>query len=151
MINTSTRQNWMSVLAHSPASEVAEHWQSLNLEPEYHVIRSPEIGLLQVQGRMGGEGCRFFIGDVTVTRAVVQLSGGDNNDYGYSYVIGRDKAHAELCALIDVLLQQPTKHALLQARLIAPLHKQLNARRERRRQEIATSQVDFFALTRGED
>lgn len=151
MINTSTRQHWMSVLAHSPASEVAEQWQSLNLEPEYHLIRPPEVGLLQVQGRMGGEGCRFFIGDVTVTRAVVQLSGADNNGYGYGYVIGRDKAHAELSALIDALLQQPTQHAWLQARLIAPLHKQLSARRERRAQEVAASQVDFFTLVRGED
>ncbi|MCX8957677.1 phosphonate C-P lyase system protein PhnG [Erwinia psidii] len=151
MINTSTRQHWMSVLAHSPASELAKRWQSLHLDVGYHLIRPPEIGLIQVQGRMGGEGNRFLMGDVTVTRAVVQLAERESNDYGYSYVIGRDKAHAELSALIDALLQQPPQHELLQTRLIAPLDKQLNARRARRAQDVATSQVDFFTLVRGED
>ncbi|MBJ7221983.1 MULTISPECIES: phosphonate C-P lyase system protein PhnG [unclassified Brenneria] len=151
MINTAIRQHWMSVLAHSPTSELTELWQSLNLTPEYHLIRSPEVGLLQVQGRMGGEGRRFFMGDVTVTRAVVQLSGDDNGGYGYSYVIGRNKAHAELSALIDALLQIPSQYDLLQVRLITPLHTRLTAKRQQRKREIATSQVDFFTLVRGED
>ncbi|MEC5341256.1 phosphonate C-P lyase system protein PhnG [Brenneria populi] len=151
MINTSLRQHWMSVLAHSPATELMKQWQSLGLSPEYRLIRGPEVGLLQVQGRMGGEGRRFFMGDVTVTRAVIQLADADNDSYGYSYVIGRDRAHAELSALADALLQQPAHHALLQQRLIAPLHAGLTAKRQRRAREVAASQVDFFTLVRGED
>ncbi|PWC14041.1 phosphonate C-P lyase system protein PhnG [Brenneria corticis] len=151
MMNTSIRQHWMSVLAHSPTSGLIELWQSLGLAPEYRLIRSPEVGLLQVQGRAGGEGGRFFMGDVTVTRAVVQLSGNDSGGYGYSYVIGRNKAHAELSALIDALLQQPAQYDLLQTRLIIPLHAQLTAQRQQRAREIAASQVDFFTLVRGED
>ncbi|TYR66822.1 phosphonate C-P lyase system protein PhnG, partial [Serratia marcescens] len=41
------------------------------------------IGLAQLQGRMGATGRRFVLGDMTVTRAVVQL---DNGGYGYSYI-----------------------------------------------------------------
>ncbi|KAA8999015.1 phosphonate C-P lyase system protein PhnG [Affinibrenneria salicis] len=150
MIDTSVRQHWMSVLAHSPASELRALWRPLGLEPAYRLVRAPEVGLIQVQGRMGGEGQRFLMGDVTVTRAVVRLDEPDGAGYGYSYVLGRDMAHAELSAVIDALLQS-SRHELLQARLIAPLHAQQTARRRRRAREIAASQVDFFTLVRGED
>ncbi|MBX9383260.1 phosphonate C-P lyase system protein PhnG, partial [Serratia marcescens] len=84
-----SRQRWMSVLAHSRPEQLRSHWQALNLSPGYRSIRAPEIGLAQLQGRMGATGRRFVLGDMTVTRAVVQL---DNGGYGYSYIAGRDKA-----------------------------------------------------------
>ncbi len=68
--------------------------------------------------RMGASGKRFVMGYATVTRAVVRLEDGM---LGYSYVLGRDKAHAERCALIDALLQQPQTHALLTEKVITPL------------------------------
>lgn len=52
---------------------------------------------------MGGTGERFFAGDATLTRAAVRLTDGT---LGYSWVLGRDKQHAERCALIDALMQQ---------------------------------------------
>ncbi|QAX77552.1 phosphonate C-P lyase system protein PhnG [Yersinia hibernica] len=105
--HSTARQNWMSVLAHSQPAEVLAHWQPLNLSPRYQVIRAPEIGLNQLQARMGGTGRRFILGDMTITRAVIKLS--DHTDiYGYSYIAGRNKPHAELCALLDALLQLST-------------------------------------------
>lgn len=84
---STTRQSWMSVLAHSQPAELLAHWQPLNLSPTYQVIRAPEIGLNQLQARMGATGRRFILGDMTLTRAVIMLNG--NPDiYGYSYIAG---------------------------------------------------------------
>ncbi|KAB7895170.1 phosphonate C-P lyase system protein PhnG [Rouxiella sp. S1S-2] len=142
-----TRQRWMSVLAHSQPSELLAHWQPLNLTPTFQRLRPAETGLTQLQGRMGGTGKRFVMGDMTVTRAVIQLASGV---YGYSYVRGRDKDHAELCAVIDALLQVSGMEELIHKRVIAPLAASQQARREQRAREIASSRVDFFTLVRGE-
>ncbi|MFL4558247.1 phosphonate C-P lyase system protein PhnG [Yersinia kristensenii] len=153
----STRQGWMSVLAHSQPAQLLAHWQPLNLSPQYQVIRPPEIGLNQLQARMGGTGRRFILGDMTITRAVIKLN--DSADiYGYSYIAGRNKPHAELCALVDGLLQLSCIHGkpaglseLLLKTVIHPLAAIQQERRELRARAIATSKVDFFTLVRGED
>jgi alpha-D-ribose 1-methylphosphonate 5-triphosphate synthase subunit PhnG len=141
------RQRWMSVLAHSQPAQLRSHWQALNLNPGYQRLRAPEIGLTQLLGRMGATGRRFVLGDMTVTRAVVQL---ENGSQGYSYVTGRDKEHAELCALIDALLQQPANHELLQLQLIEPLAALQQEQRQLRARAVAASRVDFFTLVRGD-
>ncbi|HHB1426058.1 TPA: phosphonate C-P lyase system protein PhnG [Serratia odorifera] len=147
MQSLSSRQRWMSVLAHSQPAQLRSHWQALNLNPRYQLLRTPEIGLAQLQGRMGATGRRFVLGDMTVTRSVVQL---DNGGHGYSYIAGRDKAHAELCALADALLQQPEHHERLQQRLIEPLAALQQEQRQLRSRAVASSRVDFFTLVRGE-
>lgn len=142
-----TRQRWMSVLAHCRPEELLAHWQPLNLSPQYERIRAAETGLTQLQGRMGGTGKRFVMGDMTITRAVVQT---DSGVYGYSYVAGRNKPHAELCAVIDALLQMQGMDELLHKRVIAPLAALQQERRQQRAREVASSRVDFFTLVRGE-
>lgn len=124
------------------------HWQALNLQPAYTLIRPAEIGLTRLQARMGATGKRFVMGDATVTRAVVQLSDGT---LGYSYLLGRDKAHAERCALLDALLQQPETRQLLEEKIITPLAAWRDEQRQLRAREIASSKVDFFTLVRGDN
>lgn len=141
------RQRWMSVLAHSQPAQLRSHWQALDLHPVYHSLRTPEIGLTQLLGRMGATGRRFVLGDMTVTRAVVQLQHGGQ---GYSYITGRDKAHAELCALIDALLQQPGSQEVLLQQLIEPLAALQQEQRQLRARAVAASRVDFFTLVRGD-
>ncbi|WP_233961731.1 phosphonate C-P lyase system protein PhnG [Pectobacterium versatile] len=142
------RQHWLSVLAFSPVVELEKRWQTLNLHPQYALLRSTEIGLTRLQARMGGTGKRFVLGDMTITRAVVRLADGT---CGYSYVAGRDKTHAERCAVIDALLQLPESHDRLQEHLIKPLAAQRVALCEQRAREIASSKVDFFTLVRGDN
>ncbi|PKH22694.1 phosphonate C-P lyase system protein PhnG [Enterobacterales bacterium CwR94] len=142
------RQRWMSVLAHSQPERLQHYWQALDLHPNYHCLRAPETGLTRLQGRMGGTGRRFIVGDTTVTRAVVQLEDGT---CGYSYVIGRHKTHAELCALIDALLVQANAEHPIHHQLIAPLAAEREEQRALRAREIATSKVDFFTLVRGDN
>ncbi|MDY0993244.1 phosphonate C-P lyase system protein PhnG [Pantoea agglomerans] len=142
------RQRWLSVLAHSSAALLETHWQALNLQPAFTLIRPAEIGLTRLQARMGATGQRFVMGDATVTRAVVQLSDGT---LGYSYLLGRDKAHAERCALLDALLQQPETRQVLEEKIITPLAAWRDEQRQLRAREIASSKVDFFTLVRGDN
>ncbi|NQS85145.1 phosphonate C-P lyase system protein PhnG [Pantoea allii] len=148
MKQQTARQHWLSVLAHSSAAELDAHWQPLNLKPEFTLIRPAEIGLTRLQARMGATGKRFVVGDATVTRAVVRLNDGT---LGYSYLLGRDKAHAERCALMDALLQQTETGELLQEKIITPLAVSREEQRQLRAREIASSKVDFFTLVRGDN
>lgn len=146
--DTSTRQRWMGVLARSQPAALSDRMQALNLTPEYDLIRAPEIGLVQIQARMGGTGERFFAGDATLTRAVIRLNSGT---LGYSYVLGRDKPHAERCAVIDALLQEQPHFQTLMETLIAPLEADRAALIAARQAQINTSRVDFFTLVRGDN
>lgn len=56
--DTATRQRWMRVLASQPAA-LAARMNALSLTPDYDTLRAPEIGLVQIQARMGGTGERF--------------------------------------------------------------------------------------------
>ena len=47
--DTATRQRWMSVLAHSEPQELAARMQTLQLAPQYELIRAPETGLVQLR------------------------------------------------------------------------------------------------------
>ncbi|WP_336667413.1 phosphonate C-P lyase system protein PhnG [Enterobacter mori] len=146
--DTSTRQRWMRVLAHSQPAALAARMNALSLAPDYDTLRAPEIGLVQIQARMGGTGERFFAGDATLTRAAIRLNSGT---LGYSYVLGRDKAHAERCAVIDALLQEQPYFQTLMETLIAPLEADRAARIAARQAEVNASRVDFFTLVRGDN
>jgi len=140
--DTSTRQHWMAVLAHSQPAALQARLSALNLTPDYELIRAPEIGLVQIQARMGGTG------DATLTRAVVRLASGT---LGYSYLLGRNKPHAEQCAVVDALLQEAPHFQTLMETLIAPLEADRAARLAARQAEVNTSRVDFFTLVRGDN
>ncbi|HEO9522110.1 TPA: phosphonate C-P lyase system protein PhnG [Escherichia coli] len=146
--DTATRQHWMSVLAHSQPAELAARLNALNINADYEVIRAAETGLVQIQARMGGTGERFFAGDAMLTRAAVRLTDGT---LGYSWVLGRDKQHAERCALIDALMQQNRHFQNLSETLIAPLDADRMARIAARQAEVNASRVDFFTMVRGDN
>jgi len=79
---------------------------------------------------------------------VVRLTSGT---LGYSYVLGRDKPHAERCAVIDALLQEHPWFQTLMETVIAPLDADRDARLAARQAEVNTSRVDFFTLVRGDN
>ena len=90
------RQHWMRVLARA-GSQLLAHDDELR-RCEHRFIRPAQVGMVMVRGRMGGSGAPFNLGEMTVTRCVVQLADGRS---GHSYVAGRSKRHAELAALAD--------------------------------------------------
>lgn len=69
---------------------------------------------------------------------------------GYSWVQGRDKQHAERCALIDALMQQSRHFQNLSETLIAPLDADRMARIAARQAEANASgstSLRWFAET----
>lgn len=145
---TTDRQRWMAVLAHCPPHMLAERWQTLALNPQYETLRPAETGLVQLKARAGATGEAFFAGDATLTRAAVRLTSGI---CGYSWILGRDKTHAERCALVDALMQDKQLHPTLLETLIHPLAAHREAQLRQREAEVNASRVDFFTLVRGDN
>ncbi len=135
------RQRWMALLAKAPPARLAALLPDL---PAHQHLRQPEVGAVMVRGRVGGTAEPFNLGEVTVTRAAVQLSDGA---VGHAWVQGRDKAHATRAAILDALLQRDaTHHAVIET-----LATEAAARRTTRAAKAAATKVDFFTMVRGED
>lgn len=141
---TASRQAWMQVLAR--AGEHLESYAEMLQANKYRHVREPETGMIMVRARMGGDGAPFNLGEMTVTRCVVQLEDGTT---GHSYVAGRSRLHAELAALADALLQREDSQQWREA-IIAPLHAKYGARAARQAAEVGATRVDFTTLVRGE-
>lgn len=142
---TADRRTWMGLLARAPAARLAALMPA-DL-PAYSLLRAPEVGAVMVEGRAGGTGAPFNLGEMTVTRAVLRLETGE---VGHGHVQGRDKDHARNAALVDALMQTPRADALRRA-VLDPLTAEETTRRTLRQERAAATRVEFFTLVRGED
>jgi alpha-D-ribose 1-methylphosphonate 5-triphosphate synthase subunit PhnG len=97
------------------------------------------------QGRIGGTGDPFNLGEMSVTRCAVQLEDGT---VGHAYVGGRRPRQAELAAIIDALLQDDARRAALLEKLIPPLVEAAAARRRTAAAKAAATKVEFFTVAR---
>ncbi|MGU9982354.1 phosphonate C-P lyase system protein PhnG [Phreatobacter sp. HK31-P] len=111
------------------------------------ILRAPEIGLVMVRGRIGGDGAPFNLGEATVTRAAVALPGGE---VGFGHVLGRDREKARLAALADALWQAPATQDAVEA-LLAPVRERLATEAACKRERAAATRVDFFTMVRGDN
>lgn len=141
---TAARKAWMGLLARAAPARLAGLFPDL---PTHDMLRPPEIGAVMVQGRTGGTGQPFNLGEMTVTRCVLRLGSGA---VGHAHVQGRDKTHATRAAVIDALMQTPAAPTL-RARVLTPLEADETARRSALANRAATTRVEFFTLVRGED
>ncbi len=142
-----TRAAWMSVLAQAQAPVLRDLMAALGARPDFAWLRRPETGTVMVQGRAGGTGAAFNLGEMTVTRCALRLADGR---VGHGYVAGRDLDQARDAALCDALLQGP-EAAAVEAGVIAPLRAARDADAAARGARAAATRVDFFTLVRGED
>lgn len=141
------RQQWMAILAKASVEAIEGCWDSVPGKPQWTCIRPPETGMVMVRARAGGTGQRFNMGEMTVTRCVVRLADGG---VGHAYVAGRDKRHAELAAVIDALMQDPTRRDALADMVLAPLAAAQAAAHDRTARRTAATKVNFFTMVRGE-
>ena len=137
------RRRWMAVLARAGALEISALLADCPPLPGYRRLRGPEAGLVMVQGRQGGGGAAFNLGEMTVTRCTVRTDCGWT---GHAYVAGRDARQAELAALLDALLQDPARNILLSRRVIDPLAAAQRERKEQTARKAAATKVQFFTL-----
>ncbi len=134
----------MATLARSSLAQLQSLIDDAPQKPSYSLPRPPESGLCQVRGRMGGNGRAFNLGEMTMTRCVIQLA---DKTTGVAYICGRDKRRAELAAVADALLLNGS----LPAATVAPLQQAIEQARQSRSAEVAKTKVDFFTLVRGDD
>jgi alpha-D-ribose 1-methylphosphonate 5-triphosphate synthase subunit PhnG len=134
------RQRWMAVLARADAEAVQAR---LGDVPRYTVLRGPEAGLVMVRGRTGGGGAPFNLGEMTATRCTVRT---DTGLVGHAYVAGRNERLAELAALADALLQDPSQQRALLRQVIEPLTELQEARRAEIAAKASATRVQFFAM-----
>src|SRR5262245_60704728 len=142
------RRAAMAVLVEARAEEIADRLGDLGTLPAHETVRAPETGLVMVQGRIGGDGRPFNVGEATVSRAVIRLAGGE---MGFGYALGRDHAKARLVALCDALLQSPAHGPATEERVLAPLRARIAEERARVAANTAATRVDFFTLVRGDN
>jgi alpha-D-ribose 1-methylphosphonate 5-triphosphate synthase subunit PhnG len=132
-------------MAKSPEEALAEFVGRLESLPVYRFLRQPEIGMVMVRGRAGGEGQRFNLGEMTVTRCTVKL---DCGTVGHGYVAGRRALKCELVALLDALMQRSGPDATNLAGFVDALEKEQIVQRERVSRKTAATKVEFFTLVR---
>ena len=145
MTDIATRQHWMAVLARATQGEIDALLQQTGPLPTHELLKAPQTGTVMVEGRAGGAGRRFNLGEATVTRCVVRLEGGA---MGFSYALGRDGRKARLAAVTDALLQGEAETGPLRRGVFALAQRQ-QAARELASRKAAATKVDFFTLVRG--
>ena len=141
------RREWMGVLARADADELTAVWDRVADKPDYRMLRRPEVGLAMVRARAGGTGARFNLGEMSMTRCAVETADGR---IGLSYRAGRDVRAAEIAAVLDALLQDPTRHDALFGAVVAPLRESRKAAQKARAAKVAATKVDFFTMVRGD-
>src|SRR5271154_4702249 len=101
---TAARQRAMGLLARALSRELAGPLAQGFADHGAKDLKPGETGLVMLRGRGGGDGAPFNLGEATVTRAIVELPGGER---GYAHVLGRDAERARLGAAVDPLWREP--------------------------------------------
>jgi len=143
MTEQTARQRWMAILVRASQAEI-ENLLGADL-PCHEVLKAPETGTVMVEGRAGGTGRRFNLGEATVTRCIVRIADGA---MGFSYALGRDARKARLAAILDAKLQADAPGGPLHRGIDALAQRQAAARDIASRKAAATK-VDFSTLVRG--
>lgn len=144
----SARQRVMGLLARGAAHELADaltrNWPRHGARD----LKPVETGLVMLRGRAGGDGAPFNLGEATVTRAVIELPGGER---GYGHVLGRDAERARCAAILDALWLRRESRGEVEGKVLMPIAERLQADKAKVDAETAATRVEFFALVRGED
>ena len=145
--SVSERQGWLSLLARASVAELEQTLLRLSPQPRYEFLRRAEPGMVMLRARMGGTGDPFNLGETSVTRCSVRLSGGG---VGPGYLLGGERRQAELVAVFDALLQDPEHRPRLESSLLDPLRSRLSRQRRDKAVASGSTKVEFFTMVRGE-
>lgn len=137
----------MRLLALADTHTLQSFWNNLSPQPQYTMLRQPEVGLVMIKAQSCGNGQHFHFGEMPISRCAIHL----NDKVGHGCVQGRNKDHALYMALFDALLQEDHRRAELKDSLLALLELALNNTRTQRQKELLKTKVTFFTMVRGED
>jgi alpha-D-ribose 1-methylphosphonate 5-triphosphate synthase subunit PhnG len=143
------RARWMACLARAPQSFLEDRLAHL-CEGDLQWLRPAETGLMMVQGRAGGSGQRFNLGEVSVTRCVLKPDASRTrcSQVGVAYVMGGSHRHAQLAAVADALLQEPALHAHWNTVLVEPLLQMQAEQAQTHNAQAQATRVEFFTVAR---
>jgi alpha-D-ribose 1-methylphosphonate 5-triphosphate synthase subunit PhnG len=142
------RQHWMRLMARAEPDALESVWKGLDIKPDFEILRAPESGMVMVRARAGGEGQRFNLGEMTVTRCSVRLNDGI---MGHAYLAGRNKRQAQLAAIFDAMLQKPDCSEAFKKSLLEPIQTSITAKQDQSDRKVAATRVNFFTMVRGDD
>ncbi len=139
----------MALLARAPEAWLETH-VALQCEGDLQWLRPAETGLVMVQGRAGGSGQRFNLGELSVTRCVLKPDSARTGcqQVGVAYVMGGSHRHAQLGAVADALLQDPALHPHWNSVLLQPLQQMQNAQTQQKNAQAQATRVEFFTVAR---
>ena len=143
------RARWMACLARAPQAWLETRLGEL-CEGDLQWLRPAETGLMMVQGRAGGSGQRFNLGEVSVTRCVLKPDASRTGctQVGVAYVMGGSHRHAQLAAVADALLQEPALHAHWNTVVVEPLLQMQAEQVQTRNAQAQATRVEFFTVAR---
>jgi alpha-D-ribose 1-methylphosphonate 5-triphosphate synthase subunit PhnG len=140
------RKSWMALLGGADLADLESARKQISGINWTYIVK-PETGMLMVQARSDGSNARFNLGEVTVSRCVLEV----NQKYmGVGWIMGSNLVHAELAAFFDGLLQDTQYHPMIKDTLLSVLEEKQTARHEQMIKEAADTRVEFFTLKRGE-
>jgi len=143
-----TRRRRLGLLARAARDEVEGALGALGIPAaEVADLRGPEVGLVMLTGRVGGDGARFNLGEATVSRSTVRLASGE---VGFGQRLGTDRDLTRRTAILDAAATT-VSGAQVVASLCDAVERRLAEERGLVEAETAATRVDFFTLVRGED
>ncbi|MEM9224355.1 MAG: phosphonate C-P lyase system protein PhnG [Pseudomonadota bacterium] len=137
----------ISTLARASQRELSAALDAIGQPDGWSWLRAPETGLVMVRGRIGGGGPPFNLGEASVTRASVQLRGGQT---GHAYALSRNRKAAGDAALLDALWQTEAREEVEDS-ILRPVRSRIATQDALEEAEAAATTVDFFTLVRGDD
>lgn len=140
-----TRQRWLALLARATRAELDAALAQCPDAPDFVWLRPPQTGLALVQGRVGGSGERFNLGETTMTRCTLRQQDGT---VGTGYVLGRDVERAARVARLDALLQHERHRAALSAGALQDIASRLASAQAEQAARVDASRVEFFTMVR---
>lgn len=137
----------MHLCAHATWAELDCALAALMPLPAYAPLRPAQSGLVMLQGRIGGDGAAFNLGEASASRATIRLESGE---IGFAYHLGRDLPKANAAALLDALWQDEARREAV-ATALQPIADRLEAEAAKTARQTAATKVNFFTMVRGED
>ena len=132
------RKNWMALLAQADAVDLEEAREQLDDNVCFTLKTPPETGFFMVQGKKDGSGSRFSLGEVTVSKCILEVNGAWQ---GAAWVMGSNLRHATLAALFDGLLQDPGYHDRIKTGLLNQLQEKEKIRDDQLNQAARASRM----------
>jgi alpha-D-ribose 1-methylphosphonate 5-triphosphate synthase subunit PhnG len=140
------RRRRMELFSLSDPSDLEDYLLSLKEIPHYVFLKKPSSGMVMVRGRIGGNGKVFNMGEMLISRCIVDVLG----LIGYGYTPYENLRHSEMAALLDALSLHPDYSSSVNS-FMELLEERRNELMEDEEREVAKTRVEFFTIKRGED